>query len=171
MRSLARVFALALVCALGAVAQYDTYTISYSAAIDSATTALAIQIPSGQHITEVEEVSAQCIGTAPCFVRLEINSATITTDNATAATIQALNPETTPAALIATPNLRAYFGTNVPVGTIITPEWRLPANALVPLPSGRRLTTRPSGSSNYIVRVSQAYTGTVLLFMQVRVRR
>lgn len=169
MRS-ARLLVMALVCALGAYAQaYDTYTISYTAVIEAGTTALAVQLPAtGNNQTEVADVSAQC--SAQCSVRFEVNGAAASTDNAAAATITALNPETTPSALVTTPKITAWYGTGVPTGTVVSPNWTLPAGALVPFGSGRILATR-SGNTNYIIRLAANYTGTVTFFYSVRVRR
>src|SRR5688572_9398401 len=98
MRSLLRCSVVALVCAIGAFAQsYDRYTVAYSVTLAGATTAFAVQLPStGVHQTEIVEFGLQC--TADCSLRFENNGNAATGSNATAATVTAYNPETTPAA-------------------------------------------------------------------------
>lgn len=159
--------ALALVC-LPALAQ-DIYTVPFSATLDAAGMALSVQLPAtGSYQAEILEAT---VGTsAACKVRLERNGAAATAGNATAATIVALNPETTPAALQATPNITAWYGANIPAGTPVTPSWTLPAGSILPFGGGRILSG--SGTSrNYIIRVVSPCTGTVDLFFSVRVRR
>ena len=171
MRSLMKCLALALVCALGAIAQtYDIYTVSYTVTLSGAQTALAVQLPStGTNRTDVMQASVQC--SAACPIRLEINGAAANSGNATAATVVALNPESTPASLVTTPKVEAWTGTGVPTGTAVSPIWTIPAQALVPFGGERVLVTQSGVNSNYIMRVAQNYTGEVKLFFSLRVRR
>lgn len=171
MRTLSKCFALALLCAFGASAQYwDRFTTSYSVTLAGATTAFAVQLPStGTHQTEILETGVQC--TADCPLRFEVNSAAASALNATAGTVVALNPESTPASLVTTPNIQAWYGTGVPTGTTVLPTMTYPANAIVPFGSGRILSTKSATNVNYIIRVPTNYTGTITIYFSLRVRR
>ena len=162
------ILALAAVC-LPALAQSDIFTVSHVATLASAGTALSVQLPAtGSHQLEILEATVS--SSAACRVRIETNGNAATGSNATAATITALNPETTPSALRTTPNFTAWTGANIPAGTAVTPPWTLPAGSIVPFGRGRILTG--SGANrNYILRVVSPCTGDVTLFLSVRSRR
>jgi hypothetical protein len=171
MRTLSRCLVLACVCALGAIAQvYDTFTVSYSVSLSGATTALAIQLPStGTHRTDVVGAAIQC--TAACPVRFEVNGDAATAINSTAATITSFNPDSTPTAIVTSPNFTAWHGTGVPNGTAVSPTWTVPAGALVPFDTDRMLVTRAGTNVNYIMRIPTNHTGTVTMHFKVRSRR
>lgn len=171
MRSLTRCIVLALVCSVGAFAQiYDHFTVSYTTPLSGATTAVAVQLPlTGSYGAEVVDVSVQC--SAACPIRFEVNSETAAgAGNSTALPVVSLNPDSTPAALVATPNLTAWVGPNVPAGTVVSPVWNLPPGALVPFGGGRLMVSRTT-PVNYIVRVPTNTTTTVTFYFLVRVRR
>lgn len=159
---------LALVC-LPAFGQADIFTISHSATLSAAGTALSVQLPAdGSHQTKILE--ATVASTAACAFRLETNGAAATAINATAATIVAVNPETTPAALRATPNITAWTGSGIPAGTAISPTWSIPAGAILPF-GGGRILSGSGADKNYILRIVSPCTATVTLYLSVEVRR
>jgi hypothetical protein len=166
-----KLFALAVLCAASAFAQMDTFTVSYSATLSAAQTAVSIQLPtSGNHQAEIAEVTVGC--SAACPVRLEINGSAATANGSTINSVspQALNPESTPSALQTTPNFNAFSGSGIPSGTAITPTWTIPAGAILPF-GGGRVITGAGGAKNYIVRVPTNYTGDIQIFISVRSRR
>lgn len=166
-----KLFALAVLCASSALAQSDTFTVSYSATLAGATTALSIQLPdTGSYQVEVIDATAQC--SAACPIRLERNGAAAVANGSTinAVAPAALNPETTPAALQTTPNVNAFSGSGVPAGTVVSPVWTIPAGGILPLGGGRVLTGS-GGTTNYILRIPTSYTGDVTLYFTLRVRR
>lgn len=161
-------FALLAVC-LPALAQSDMFTVSYSTTLSSAGMAVSVQLPSsGSH--QLEIVEATVTSEESCAFRVETNGAAATGSNATAATISAYNPETTPSARISSPNFTAWYGANIPAGTAVTPTWTLPAGIFLPLGGGRILTG--SGTDkNYILRFPSPCSGQVTFFFSVRSRR
>lgn len=167
-------FAMAALCLTAAGQSYDSYTVSFSTTLAAAGTALSVQLPgAGSNVTEVSELTVQT--SDACLVRLERNGNAATTGNATAATIVALNPESTPASLDSgrggTPKVTAWFGTNIPTGTPVSPNWTVPAGAILPFGGGRIMNTVTGLTSNYILRILSPCTGNVALFFSVRVRR
>jgi hypothetical protein len=171
MRSAVKCIALALVCALGAVAQtYDNFSVSYTVTLSNAQTALAIQLPAaGSNRTEITSLSVQC--TANCPVRFEVNGAAANVGNATAESVRSINPESTPDAVVSAPAIQAWSGTGVPVGTVVSPVWVLPASSLVPFGGERVLITKTGVNVNYIVRIPSNHSGQVSFFVGLRVRR
>lgn len=160
---------LALVFVCPIFAQWDDYTVSFSATLSAAGTALSVQLPAtGDQTVEVTEATVGTSGS--CVIRLERNGAAATGVNATAVTAVALNPESTPAALQTTPKFTAWSGTGIPAGTAVTPNWTLPAGAIMPFGGGRVLMGAGT-SRNYILRVVSPCTGTVSLFFSVRSAR
>lgn len=160
--------ALVFVC-LPAFGQWDMYTVSFSATLSAAGTALSIQLPAtGDNTVEITEATVGTSGV--CKFRLERNGAAATGVNATAATIVTLNPESTPIALQTTPKFTAWTGTNIPAGTPVSPSWTLPAQSIMPFGGGRVLAGSGTGS-NYIIRAVSPCTSTVDMFFSVRARR
>lgn len=166
-----KLFALGAVCAGSAFAQLDTYTVSYSATLSAATTAISIQLPTtGSYQVEVVEATAQC--SAACPIRLERNGTAAAANGSTINSVSpvAVNPETTPPELQAAPNANAFSGSGIPIGTAVTPTWIIPAGAILPFGGGRVLSGS-GGGTNYIMRIPTSYTGDVTLFFSIRVRR
>lgn len=162
------IIALAGVC-LPALAQSDIFTVSYSATLSAAGAALSVQLPAtGSHQLEILEATVS--SSAACPFRIETNGNAATGSNATAATITAVNPESTPASLQSAPNFTAWYGANIPSGTALTPTWTLPAGAIMPNGGGRILTGAGT-NRNYILRFPSPCTGDVKLFLSVRSRR
>jgi len=152
-----------------------TYTISHSTTLSASGTALSVQLPAtGSNFVEVVEATVG-LRDGACQIQLERNGAAASGSNATAATIVALDPETTPADLDpargGTPHFTAWYGANIPAGTAVSPPWKLPAGAIMPFGSQRRMTSRSGMTSNYILRIVSPCTGTVDLNFVVRVRR
>src|SRR4051812_13112309 len=95
--------AAAFVC-LPAFAQTDIFNAKLETTLAAAGTALSVQLPTtGNHVTEITEATVS--SSEACSLRIETNGAEATALNATAVTLIALNPETTPPALAATPNI------------------------------------------------------------------
>ena len=166
---LLKTFVMFFALALSALAQSDLFTVSYSTTLAAAGTALSVQLPAtGSH--QLEILDATVGSSAACSFRIETNGLAATGSNATAATIVPVNPETTPSAIQAAPNFTAWYGTNIPAGTAITPSWSIPAGAIVPFGAGRTLSG--SGTArNYILRIVSPCTGDVKLMITARSRR
>src|SRR5688572_3273376 len=113
---------------------FDNYTVFFSTQlIVLSDVAISVQLPeTGQHQAEVTEVSIGCSDF--CNLRLERNGAPASEVNATAISLVAFNPETTPAELLANPNLTAWYGPDIPAGTPVTPTWRIPEASVKTFP-------------------------------------
>jgi hypothetical protein len=148
----------------------DLYTVAYKATISGAQTAVSVQLPAKSSQTEILEATIQC--SATCTIRMESNGAASVVNGSSivAITPVALNPESTPADLIITPNVNAFSGSGIPVGTQVGPTWTIPAGGLMPFGSGRIMIGN-GPNVNYIIRVPTAYTGDVAVYLSLRVRR
>lgn len=168
-------FALAVLCALPALTQ-ELYTTSREFVLSGQSAAIAVQLPAtGSQQAEIVEATVQCLD-AVCDVRPEVNGAAAGVGTgATAGTLEAVDPETSDTATISS-RLQVWYGTGtaIPTGAAIAPTngWRIPAaGGILPLGGGRRLSSNGAGNKNYILRIVGSHTGTVRLFIAVRVRR
>lgn len=168
---LARAGVCLLMLTSACLAQTDIFTISHTATLSGASTALSVALPdAGANVVEIVEVTAGC--SAACSIRLENNGAASTANGSTilAVTPVPLNPESTAAPALASPKVRAFSGSGIAVGTAVGPVWDVPAGAILPFGGGRILIGF-GGATNYTIRVVGSYTGSVDLYFSVRVRR
>lgn len=173
-----KLLALAALCALPALSQWDVHIVPFEfVAVASGSPAVSIQLPAGVVVNSsvITDVTVQSLDFA-CDVKQEVNGAAASVGTgATALTISPLDPESIPATYgSVSTRVQAWSGSGaaIPSGTVVSPPsgWRVPANGLLPL--GGRTLYGTASTRNYILRFTPvSYPATIRGVATVRVRR
>lgn len=167
-----KLFALAVLCAGIASAQYDVYKFSRSGTLSTGTTAFTIALPpTGDNDVRLLDFTLQC--SADCTPQTERDG---TAPTAPPATLGSWRPEDKDSAPKLTgvpiqPAVRIYYDSNSTGGTLADEPFVFPAGALVPWSTGAVALTGSGLTTNYTIRITAAIGTTYRFQLRARIRR
>ena len=157
-----KLLVLVALCAIPAFAQFDRYAIIHESSVSSTSLVITIQQPAtNAKRIEIESVSVQCEVNA-CNSQVFRDGAPQTTG---LISTTSLNVDTAPAG---GPKFSVYATSALGFGAIpISPNWRIPADGLLPLQWTGTFKEKTATSQTFSVRVGP-FTGTARVQIYVR---